>query len=223
MEHSVRQCKVCLETKPITEFYRDCQRKDLTSVRCKTCASNKSKRLRSLKPEQYKESRKKHYQRNQDKMREMKRNYGADHRKEKQSYDIVYRQQNKDKIAQYKKEWEKTKKNDPLFKICRNLRRRIHHLVKDGYKSGTTEKLLGCSFEKFKEYLENRFEPGMSWENYSTKGWHIDHIIPCYEFNLLDPQEQRLCFHYMNMRPLWAKDNLKRPRSIKFREDLETE
>ena len=48
----------------------------------------------------------------------------------------------------------------------------------------------------------------MSWDNYGQ--WHIDHIRPCSGFNLLDPIEQRVCFHYTNLQPLWAGDNLKK-------------
>ena len=48
----------------------------------------------------------------------------------------------------------------------------------------------------------------MSWKNHGKYGWHIDHIKPCSKFNLIDPTEQKKCFHYTNLQPLWAKDNL---------------
>ena len=48
----------------------------------------------------------------------------------------------------------------------------------------------------------------MNWDNYGQ--WHIDHIRPCASFNLLDPIEQKICFHYTNLQPLWAEDNLKK-------------
>jgi hypothetical protein len=73
-------------------------------------------------------------------------------------------------------------------------------------------KLIGCSIEEFKSYIESLFEVGMSWENYNFKTWHIDHIIPCYKFDLSIPEHQYECFHYTKQRPLWAKDNLSRPR-----------
>lgn len=51
----------------------------------------------------------------------------------------------------------------------------------------------------------------MSWNNYGE--WHIDHIIPCFTFDLSKHEDQLKCFHYLNQRPLWAIDNLKRSRN----------
>ena len=50
----------------------------------------------------------------------------------------------------------------------------------------------------------------MSWDNYGTHGWHIDHIRPCASFDLSDEEQQKICFHYTNLQPLWAEDNLKK-------------
>jgi hypothetical protein len=50
----------------------------------------------------------------------------------------------------------------------------------------------------------------MSWGNYGLHGWHVDHIIPCASFDLTDPEQQRQCFHYTNLQPLWAEDNLRK-------------
>ncbi len=57
-----------------------------------------------------------------------------------------------------------------------------------------------------KKYLEGKFTEGMTWENHGT--WHIDHRRPICSFNLLDEEEQKKCFHYTNLQPLWATDNL---------------
>jgi len=67
-------------------------------------------------------------------------------------------------------------------------------------------KLVGCSIDFLKQHLENKFKPGMSWKNYGK--WHIDHIRPCASFDLRKPAEQKKCFHYSNLQPLWAKENL---------------
>jgi hypothetical protein len=52
----------------------------------------------------------------------------------------------------------------------------------------------------------------MSWKNYGK--WHIDHIRPCSSFDLSDPQQQRTCFNYSNLQPLWAKDNLNKSNKL---------
>ena len=48
----------------------------------------------------------------------------------------------------------------------------------------------------------------MNWSNYGN--WHIDHIIPCNAFDLNNEFEKRACFHYTNLQPLWACDNIKK-------------
>ena len=73
-------------------------------------------------------------------------------------------------------------------------------------KSDKTLELLGASVTFVKKYLESLFQPGMSWDNYGE--WHVDHIIPCASFDLNDPEQQKKCFHYTNLQPLWAADNI---------------
>lgn len=50
----------------------------------------------------------------------------------------------------------------------------------------------------------------MTWENWSLNGWHIDHIRPVSSFDLSDHAQVKECFHYSNLQPLWAIDNLKK-------------
>jgi hypothetical protein len=103
-------------------------------------------------------------------------------------------------------------KLDINYKIRCNLATRIWYALKDICKSKSTEKLLGCNIDFLREHLQKQFKPGMSWSNYGK--WHIDHIKPCASFNLNKPNEQKKCFHYKNLQPLWAKDN--RIKSNKF-------
>lgn len=104
---------------------------------------------------------------------------------------------------------------DPLFRITRCLRTRICAAVKrvGSAKSVKTATLIGCSVVGFKAYLEARFQKGMSWENYGE--WHIDHIRPCASFDLMDPEQQAICFHYTNLQPLWAVDNLRKGAKVR--------
>lgn len=75
-------------------------------------------------------------------------------------------------------------RNDIQHKLKRNLRSRVRSALKNNQKTGSAIKDLGCSVEFLKEYLESKFRPGMSWDNYGPNGWHIDHIKPLGSFDL---------------------------------------
>jgi len=106
--------------------------------------------------------------------------------------------------------------------IKQNLSKRTRTALKTAgtRKNFATAEMVGCSLEFLKEHLEKQFLPGMSWENYgmfegnTMNGWHIDHILPCKSFNLLDPEEQKKCFHYTNLQPMWGPDNIKKGAKI---------
>lgn len=95
-----------------------------------------------------------------------------------------------------------------MFRIKLNLRTRILDALDGKNKSAHTMQLLGTSPEGLRVHLEAQFKPGMSWETYGPKGWHVDHIKPCASFDLSDPEQQRQCFHYTNLQPLWWTENL---------------
>lgn len=110
-------------------------------------------------------------------------------------------------VASYNKKRIKT---DPAYKLRVNLRRRVQLAINGQNKSAPTMRLLGCTAEQARQHLESQFADGMTWNNYGLYGWHVDHIIPCASFDLTDPEQQRQCFHYTNLQPLWAKDNLRK-------------
>ena len=100
----------------------------------------------------------------------------------------------------------------PRQKINSSVRRRLKHALhwKKNVNKAKTVELIGCSVNELRCHLESKFQTGMSWENYGfgDDKWHIDHIIPCKNFNLFEISEQKKCFHYSNLQPLWQKDNL---------------
>jgi hypothetical protein len=69
-----------------------------------------------------------------------------------------------------------------------------------------TLEYVGCNLQELREHLEKQFNNGMTWENQGQ--WHIDHIRPCASFDLSKEEERHKCFHYTNLQPLWAFDNL---------------
>jgi len=111
---------------------------------------------------------------------------------------------NKEYIRKYNK---KIRKINPTIRLIKNLRRRTLLALKGKCKSANTMSLLGVSTIEFLwKHLEKSFKSGMTRENHGK--WHVDHIIPCASFDLTKPEEQSKCFHYTNLQPLWASENL---------------
>lgn len=111
------------------------------------------------------------------------------------------------------KKWIKNKlENDPSFKMASRQRMRIADLLskKGIHKKGKTLRLIGCSAKFLSDYIESKFKPGMNWNNYGIYGWHVDHIKPLSKFDLEDPDQQKIAFHYTNLQPLWANENIKK-------------
>ena len=111
-------------------------------------------------------------------------------------------------LLENKKAYRAMRCRDPFVKMKSCLYRRLNALVRGDCKKSHFEQYLGCSFEEFKQYLESKFVDGMTWENHSRYGWHIDHIKPCVSFDLSKEDQIRECFNYKNLQPLWAKENL---------------
>jgi len=98
---------------------------------------------------------------------------------------------------------------DLKFRLRVSLGVRISQVMKSGVKaSEKTLVLIGCSLQELMCHLEARFMPGMTWKNYGRYGWHIDHVVPCCSFDLTDEKQQRACFHFTNLQPLWWRENL---------------
>jgi len=122
-------------------------------------------------------------------------------------YNKNYSKQNLEKINCKRSEANKVKrKTNPIFVIKARLRNRVWSMLRNKKKSATTEKMLGCSYEFFKTYIEQKFPENMGWHNMGE--WHIDHIKPLASFDLNNVKEQAIAFHYTNHQPLWAKDNI---------------
>ena len=150
---------------------------------------------------------KNYYELNKKEILIQKINYRKTHKIQIKKQSKKYNQEHKEEIAkQHNLYLKNRRKNCTNYKIIHNLRNRIWSAIRKNSKSGHTLEVLGCSIEFLKEYLESKFTPGMNWSNYGK--WHIDHIRPCVSFDMTRAEEQALCFHYTNLQPLWALDNI---------------
>jgi hypothetical protein len=211
-----------------TEYFR---RRVLVMYNKEAC-----KRYRENNRKARAESQKRYELKNIEKIKNYRSEYYLEHKDEKAEYTHNYYLKNKDVRTKQISEWrlknlkriqerrnknkEKRNKQEKLrretdvnYKLTSILRNRLRNaLIGVGTKLKRTLELLGCSVEFLKKHLESQFKEGMNWDNYGLYGWHVDHIKTCYSFDLSKPKQQRECFHYSNLRPLWAKDNLSRPK-----------
>ena len=171
----------------------------------------KNKRYRKKNKEKILEQTKGYYKENKEKISEQHKRYYQENKEKIKEQNKRHYQENRERINKQQAKRKKTKYHqDTNYKIRQNLRIRLRKAVKGANKSARTMELLGCSIEQLRTHIEAQFTDGMTWDNHGLKGWHIDHIRPCASFDLTDPQQQLECFHYTNLQPLWAEDNLKK-------------
>ena len=126
-----------------------------------------------------------------------------------------YYKMNKEKIIAYgvnreREQWT----TNPVHRIKSNIKNYLNHVLRKEKiaKEERTRGYVGCSFEKLRNHIEKQFKPGMNWENRAE--WHIDHITPVSyfvkNFDFTDIKIQKKCFHYTNLQPLWAYENLRK-------------
>jgi hypothetical protein len=152
--------------------------------------------------------------------KEYHKKYRLNNRKKIAKISKKYSLNNKEKISKKNKKYHLNnkeirnkklsikRKNNFNFKLKGNLRVRLYQAVKGTNKSASTMELLGCSIDKLWNHLESQFKPWMTKENYGL--WHVDHIIACAKFDLTCPEQQRTCFHYTNLQPLEAIENMRK-------------
>lgn len=157
---------------------------------------------------------KRYYWENLDGCKERKRNWANDNPDHVRKYKRTYEKKNRHKTRPYSTRYARERSHkDPQYRLRRYLRTRITAALRGVSKFETTMSLLGCSLEEFWLYLESKFEEGMTRDNYGSV-WHVDHIIPCAVFDLTKPEHQKRCFHFSNLQPLFAADNIKKGHKI---------
>lgn len=138
------------------------------------------------------------------------------------AYRASYQQENAGERRQANRDWAKNNRakinaycrnryvSKREVKLTRLLRNRLSAAISGrAPKSFSAQELLGCSIRWLQVHLEALFVPGMTWENYGPV-WHVDHIKPCALFDLTNQEQQKICFHWTNLQPLFALENLKK-------------
>ena len=68
---------------------------------------------------------------------------------------------------------------------------------------------LPYTIQELMNHLESKFLPGMTWDNHSYYGWHVDHKKPVSSFKItsMECEEFQECWALKNLQPLWSDDN----------------
>lgn len=196
----MKKCSKCKETKPFEEMTK-------TRALCKSCKKAYQKEYTFKNKEKINAYIKLYREKNKGNLKKYKT-------KTSNKVRQVWKERNKEKIRLSAKQYNsrpevKEKRNlrlktDINYKLKTRLSSRIHNTIKtNSTRSIKTLELLGCDVIFLQNHLESKFLPTMTWDNYGTL-WHIDHILPCASFDLSDSEQQRKCFHYNNLQPLFA-------------------
>ena len=148
-----------------------------------------------------------HKARYEAKKEEISAYYKARYEANKETFrekERAYREKSKDVINAKKRDKFASDIPHKLYMITRSTYSRVKG---KSAKKKEAIAILGCTFEEYKDYLESKFQPGMTWENHRIDGWHIDHILPLNESEVSE-EEKLKRLHYTNTQPLWAKDNI---------------
>lgn len=203
-----KKCSNCKQLKPATNEYFSLNKrtKDGFAHRCKECRKNAEY---WFCPDKIKEKRRQYYQQNKAKVLEATRRYRQANQDWYKKYYKIYYRKNSEKIKQKVKSYVLSRvKRDINFRLLTRYRTRLYKALKGLEKPVRAAELIGCSIDELKQHLEGQFKEGMSWDNYGK--WHVDHIVPCSLFDLTKEDELRKCFHYTNLQPLWAEENIKK-------------
>lgn len=207
----MKTCIKCNIEKDFNKFYKNKTKKDGLHNKCKECMNKHNKQWKTLNKDKHSEYLTKYHSENSEKIKD----YDKQWIKNNINYKKDYYKKNKSHIIIKGMEWRRKKlKKDPLFKLRIYLGNRINFSIQNqGYKkTSKTHELLGASFEVVKKHIEKQFIEGMNWDNYGV--WYIDHKIPL--SSAKNEEELINLFHYINLQPLWALDNLKKGAKLNY-------
>ena len=194
--------KTCTQCGVFGEHSADKSRKDKLATQCKAC-------------------RKKHYLENKQEIKKRSKVYYEENKERIKAYRV----ENKEQIKAYYRSNKKTitanhiryetqrRKTDEAFRLMKICRRRVQHALKGvGSKTAPTMRLVGCTGEQLKAYLNANMHEELRDE--PRENLHVDHIIPCAAFDLSREDHQRVCFHYTNLQYLHKDTNLTKCASL---------
>ena len=222
--NETQECFICKKSKKLDQYYIN-NKTNVIYKRCKECEAKRAKEYKqrtAYKPEEKRAKVKKDnnsgetkkcstckFEKSKDNF-ESRRNQCIDCRTE---YLKNYHAQEEVK-KRVNENFKKLKENNLQCLVKTRLRARLSQALtkaKNSIKCDSTMNLTGCTIEFLIKYIEDQFTEGMHWRH---KDLSMDHKIPCDYFDLTDPKQQRRCFHYTNLQPMWLSDNIRKGNTL---------
>ena len=158
-------------------------------------------------PEKVRENNRKWLEANRDRHRELNRQWAKkypekarakslrlsarwrkNHPEEHRERARIWRENNPEKAREMSQRWRAENpdyenmrwKSDPRYRAAKSFRTRFYRwfIARGQKKESAVMDAVGCTKDELIQHIEAQFEPGMTWDNWSFDGWHIDHKIP---------------------------------------------
>ena len=111
----------------------------------------------------------------------------------------IYIKENRSKINAYERQ---KRKNDCIFNLFCKIRQKTNYAFKSHINKMNT--LIGCSGYHLRKWIIYQLYGDMSLENYG-KIWCLDH---CYPLSKIKENELNKYTNWINIRPMYVKDNI---------------
>lgn len=218
----MKNCSKCGFNKDFCEFGKDKSRKDNLTPYCNECRKD----IRKNNSEKTLEYNKNYIKNNHNKILSQKKIYRDNNKIFVSENKSIFYLKNRDSLLEKQKKYyinnkEKInnnvkikRKTNVMFKLIESYRSRSNTFskLKSIPKNKTTVEMIGLTPNGFKIYIQSLFTEGMSWDNHSRDGWHIDHIIPLSSAKC--EEDLYKLSHYTNLRPLWGEENLRKGKKL---------
>lgn len=115
-----------------------------------------------------------------------------------------WRADNEGRAREVGRQLQSVRRSTPWGKINNCMWPLLHSGVRSkSSRWGRYNKALGYRWIDLREHLEERFDPGMSWDNWGDV-WELDHITPLslFKFESIDDPRFREAWQLSNLRPL---------------------
>lgn len=167
-----KRCSGCKETKPVSEFNKDRNRKDGLAHSCRECRREYRRRYREANIERLHEYERRYRDNNKEKDAEKQRRYREANKEKLAEAYRKYRESNKEKIAERKRKWRSENKELVREHSRKRYRENKHQLQRNRARHVK---------EMNESSLELAHRQGLPWEDWEDEFILTDNGLTWYQ------------------------------------------